>query len=111
MLPPRPPPRRFVVRSEPAASLARWEARRSSRRPPAPGALGRVVGAWRAAEAGLEQVVRGLCGRSLLAVGAAPGDPLFASGAQRWLARYQLLGVAWMLCTAGAVGSGANAAG
>lgn len=104
---PAPATRRLAVKTEPAASLARWEARCNQRRPPSSGVLGRAVGACRTAEAAVERGVRALCGRSYLASSsaapAAPAAPdlLFCGEVERWLAVWQVAGVAWMLCSMG----------
>lgn len=104
----------FAVKTESAASLASWEARRRAWTSPAArgSADGRasscVARAWRKAELAVEEAARGLAGRSWLATGPPPPDPLFASECERWLACLLLLASTWVWCAAVAVPGAAD---
>lgn len=105
----------FVVKTEPAACLARWEARRRAwldgRGTPARGGSGAggslrwLARALWNAETAAEEAARGLAGRSWLAASPPPPDPLFATQLERWLACLLLLAVTWVWCAAAGMGA------
>lgn len=87
----------FLLKTEPAASIERLQLRRN--RTQCSGMLGRIAAWWHTAEAGAEQALRDLAGRSWMAGELPqPADPLL--GGERWLAWLLLLAMTWVWCTA-----------
>lgn len=104
----------FLLKTEPAASLARFHAqcarRGAARAGGRSGTLGMLAAAWCKLEAGVEAALRGMAGPSWLAAEQPPPEPLFASEWERALAWALLLAVTWLWCTAPALTAASGAA-
>lgn len=90
----------FIVKTEPAALLAAWEARDAARNNDdgggsSSGIWGTLAAGCHRAEAAVEQSVRFLCGRSWLAGGPVPTLPALAPW-ERWMAVWLLTAVVWL---------------
>lgn len=100
----------FLLKTECAASLARFLAQRARRGPAHAGArcstLGRLAAAWSKMEGGVEGAFRGLVGASWLAAEQPQPAPLFASEWERAVAWALLLAVTWLWCTMPALTAG-----
>lgn len=88
----------FLRKTEHAASLARIQTRRT--RAPSCGMLGLLVLAWHRVEAGIEEALRQLVGRSWLAVEPPPPNLWLASEGERAVAWLLLLAATWVWCAA-----------
>ena len=103
----------FLLKTEPAASLARFHAQRARRGAAHAGArsgtLGLLAAAWCKAEGGVEAALRGLAGPSWLAAEQPPPEPLFGSELERGVAWLLLLAVTWLWCATPALTAAAAA--
>ena len=97
----------FLVKTQDAASLAWLQARQV--RTCGSSVFDQLAAAWHRMEAGAEQALRSLVGRSWLATWPPFPEPLLG-GCERWVAWVLLLAMTWVWCAAPALVSAAASA-